>query len=102
MALAVNCNIAEINTTLITGAMMQLATDRNLFKRQNPARTRRLLFILLFFMGAVAGAAATKLVRPSLGMLLDASMKTVACVSFFYNPGDGSTVLSGPKGILPP
>lgn len=102
MCLAVNVNVPEINTTLITGALMQLATDGNFFKYSNPARNRRCFFVAAFFLGALIGATITKLVRPSFAILLDAILKTVVCLTFLVNDGEGSQSVDILHGKIPP
>ena len=89
MSTAVNSKIPELNTTLITGALVQLAHERNFFKWDNPARNRRIIYYLSFVIGAVVGAAATKYLSPSFGILITAIVKTLVTLSLFLNDGEG-------------
>ncbi|TKA57250.1 hypothetical protein B0A55_12592 [Friedmanniomyces simplex] len=51
IAMSTGVGLPELNTTMITGALVQLSNDPRLFRFHNPARTRRLLLYLSFFTG---------------------------------------------------
>lgn len=72
---------------MITGAVIQLATDRNLFLLHNAGRNRRVLFYLSLLVGCFIGSAATTHVEPALGLLLMAAVKTFVGFSFLFNDG---------------
>lgn len=87
IGLAVCVRLPELNTTMVTGALVQLATDRDVLRPANVARNRRLVFFGALLAGAFAGAAATTFVSGALALLLTALVKTVVCLSFLVNHG---------------
>lgn len=87
ISLAICVKLPELNTVMITGALIQLATDRRFFHAHNSARNRRLLFFVCLLAGAFVGASATTYVGPQLGLLLNAIVKTLVCLTFFLNHG---------------
>lgn len=72
---------------MITGALVQLATDDKLLALRNIARNRRVLFFLSLLAGCFVGAAATTRVSDSMALLLTAIVKALVFVSFFFNHG---------------
>ncbi|KAF2774568.1 hypothetical protein EJ03DRAFT_263329 [Teratosphaeria nubilosa] len=86
IAMAVGVGLAELNTTMITGTLVQLSNDPSILKANNPARNRRVMFYTSLLAGCFIGAAAYKL-DAALGLLLTAAVKLLATVSFFLNPG---------------
>ncbi|TKA59652.1 hypothetical protein B0A55_12819 [Friedmanniomyces simplex] len=79
--------LPELNTTMITGALVQLSNDPRLFRFHNPARTRRLLFYLSFFVGCSVGATVVRGREAWPGLLLTALVKAVVAVSLLWNQG---------------
>ena len=87
IALAVCVKMPEVNTTMITGAIIQLATDRHIFHLRNVARNRRVLFFAALLAGTFVGATTTRYVGAPTAVLLMAVTKTVVFLSFFLNHG---------------
>jgi len=77
----------ELNTTMITGALVMLAVDRNIFKRRNLARNRRVLSFLTIVAGGFIGAAVDRYFSPTFSLLLVAVLKTIVTVMFLFNRG---------------
>ncbi|KAK5112556.1 hypothetical protein LTR85_011248 [Meristemomyces frigidus] len=84
---AVSVGLPELNTTMITGTLVQLSNDPKLFELRNAPRNRRLVFYASLLMGCMIGAAAAKYRDAALGLLLAAVVKVVATVSFLFNRG---------------
>ncbi|KAK5131371.1 hypothetical protein LTR08_000974 [Meristemomyces frigidus] len=84
---SVGLGLPELNTTMITGTLVSLSNDPKLFHLQNAPRNRRLLFYASLLSGCFIGAAASRYSDASLGLLLAATVKAVAALSFFLNRG---------------
>lgn len=87
IGLAVCVKLQEINTTMITGALVQLATDRKLFNLKNAARDRKVLFFAALLAGAFAGAALNGRWSGAGTIGVAAAIKGLVCVSFLFNHG---------------
>ena len=85
-SLSINTRGPELNTSVVTSAVVTLAADRRLFGRNNPDRNRRFLFVLSMAAGAASGAALTRFVGPSCALLLDAICKCAIGFLFLTNP----------------
>ncbi|KAI7355418.1 hypothetical protein KC354_g10793 [Hortaea werneckii] len=84
---AVTVGMAELNTTMITGTLVQLSNDSKLFKPRNPTRNRRLGFFVSLLIGCFAGVGAVRYRDASVGLLVAACVKGLASVSFIFNHG---------------
>lgn len=98
IASAVGVGMAEINTTMITGSLIQLSNDRDVFKPHNRARDRRVLFYLSLLAGCFIGAAAL-LKETSLAILLAGTVKGLVTVSFLFNRGVIAVVEDRTEGL---
>ncbi|KAF2723143.1 hypothetical protein K431DRAFT_302070 [Polychaeton citri CBS 116435] len=87
IALALCVQMPELNTTMITGAIIQICTDRNFFKIHNIARNRRVLFCISLLCGCFVGSSALVYKSPTCALLLVACFKGVGTFSFFFNHG---------------
>jgi len=87
IGMASGVGMAEVNTTMVTGALVQLSGDGRLFRSQNRARTRRVLFFLSFLAGCSAGAVVVRGRAAWVGLLLVAVVKAVVTVSLLWNRG---------------
>lgn len=87
IGLAVCVELQEINTTMITGALVQLATDRKLFNLKNAARDRKVLFFVALLGGAFAGAALNRRWTGAGTIGVAAAIKGLVCISFLFNHG---------------
>ena len=85
ISLALCVRMPELNTTMVTGALVQFAVDDKLFQKNNSARNRRVAFYFSVLGGAFVGATASRFVSPTLGILLVAILKTFVTVLFFFN-----------------
>ena len=88
IAISIHVGLQELNTTMVTGALIQLCTDRHILELKNTKRNRRLIFYACFLCGCFTGANITKHVSTSLAILLHAVLKTIACLSFLFNEGN--------------
>ena len=86
-SLSLNVRGPELNTSVVTSAIVALTADSRLFRVNNPGRNRKVLFFLSLVAGATSGAALTKLVGPAYVMILDALNKVAIGVLFLVNPG---------------
>lgn len=86
-SLSLNVRGPELNTSVVTSAIVSLTADARLFCVDNPGRNRRMLFFLTIACGAITGAALTKVVGPAYVMILDALHKIVIGLLFLTNPG---------------
>lgn len=75
----------ELNTTMVTGAIVQFAVDDKIFEKNNPARNRRVAFYFSLLAGAFVGAVVGKFVGPTLGILLVALLKLTVTMMFLFN-----------------
>lgn len=98
IATALNVNMPELNTCMITGALIMLCTDQNLFKLKNPKRDRRLAFFLSMLLGNYAGSAALSQYSPSLVLVLVAALKGFLVFTFLLNCGVMQRLVSTEQG----
>lgn len=84
---AVSVGLPELNTTMITGTLVQLSNDPKFFDLQNAPRNRRLMFYTSLLSGCFIGVAAVRYRDAALGLLLAAVIKGAASVSFMFNKG---------------
>lgn len=77
----------ELNTTMITGALIQLCTDRHIFRKHNSKRNRRLAFLGSMFVGCFIGAGILKTSSPSAVLVVAAGLKGALVLSFLLNRG---------------
>ncbi|KAI5236099.1 hypothetical protein E4T43_08808 [Aureobasidium subglaciale] len=77
VTLAFAVKVPDINTTMVTGAIIQIATDANIFNRDNSARSRRVLFFLAMLGGAFVGAGCASREDAVVGLLVAACLKLV-------------------------
>lgn len=87
IATALNVNMPELNTTMITGALIALASDPNLFKWKNSKRTRRMAFFASIEAGSFIGAAVLNYRSPTATILVCACLKFAIVITFFFNRG---------------
>ncbi|CAK3995068.1 hypothetical protein AC579_3647 [Lecanosticta acicola] len=87
IANALNVAMPELNTTMVTGALIQLCTDKNFFALKNAKRNRRLAFYASMLTGCFIGAALLKYSSPSAALVVCAATKGLLFVSFFCNRG---------------
>lgn len=88
ISLALCVRVPELNTTMITGALVQLAVDDKLFQKINPARNRRAAFYLSMLVGGLVGAVVGRFASATLGLLLVAVLKSVVTVMFLFNSSE--------------
>jgi len=102
-SMAVTVGLAELNTTMVTGAIVsvgvsavhpppantnfEIATlnDPRLLHADNAARNRRLLYVSSYATGCIIGAVVS--FGPTGSLFLIAAMKLVISVSFLLNRG---------------
>jgi uncharacterized membrane protein YoaK (UPF0700 family) len=77
-------NIPEISTIVVTSAMVDLWSDKNLLKKYNIGRNRRIAFIISLLIGAITGSFLLKISIPGT-VILCASIKFVVALSFMFN-----------------
>lgn len=85
ISLALCVRMPELNTTMITGAMIQFAVDDKIFAKLNPARNRRVAFYFSLLGGAFVGAVAGRFVSATLGILLVGIIKAMVTGMFLIN-----------------
>ncbi|CAO3649170.1 unnamed protein product [Cunninghamella blakesleeana] len=76
--------ISEIPTVVVTSAMVDLWSDKNLFKKNNLGRNRRLGFIVSLFLGVITGSFLLKTTIEGT-IILAASIKLLISLSFIFN-----------------
>lgn len=84
VTVAFAAKIPDVNTTMVTGAIVQVAMDGNVFGKDNAARTRRVLFFLAMLVGAFVGAGCASCMDASLGLLVSGCVKSVVTVMFLF------------------
>ncbi|THV66866.1 hypothetical protein D6D24_09292 [Aureobasidium pullulans] len=84
VTVAFAAKIPDVNTTMVTGAIVQVAMDGNVFGKDNAARTRRVFFFLAMLGGAFVGAGCASCMDASLGLLVAGCVKTVVTVMFLF------------------
>lgn len=77
----------ELNTTMITGAVITLMSDPHLFALRNSKRTRRILFFASIVAGSFIGAALLRFRSPSAVLLICTCIKFLITASFLFNRG---------------
>lgn len=81
---ASSAKIPDVNTTMITGAIVQLATDETVFAKDNVARTRRVLFFGAMLAGAFVGAGCASCMDAALGLLVAGIVKSAVTIMFLF------------------
>lgn len=87
IANALNVSKPELNTTMITGALIQLCTDAEFLKVRNAKRDRRLAFVVSMLVGCFIGASILRFSTPSAALVVVASTKGLLFFSFLFNHG---------------
>ena len=87
LQLALSIRMPELNTTMITAAVVNLVSDPKLLSLENSVRNRRALYWASLLSGAFVGALALKVHGPMLAMSLAAIVKIVVGLLFMFNPG---------------
>lgn len=87
IANALNVNMPELNTTMITGALIQLCTDKNFFSLKNAKRNRRMAFYVSMLAGCFIGAAILRYSSPSACLVVAAATKGLLFFTFLGNRG---------------
>ncbi|KAL0264837.1 hypothetical protein SLS55_000790 [Diplodia seriata] len=87
ISLALSVGMAEVNTTMVTGALVMLAHDQKILHKHNPGRNRKLFFIGSILGGSFLGAIANRYAHSALSLLLVAICKVVVTFMFLCNRG---------------
>lgn len=82
IAMSFSAAVKDVNTTMVTGAIVQVATDRNVFGKKNGARTRRVLFFFAMLGGGFLGAVGVRFEDPCLGIFVAGVVKGVVGLGF--------------------
>ncbi|KAI1078315.1 hypothetical protein F5B20DRAFT_582541 [Whalleya microplaca] len=77
--------LTEITTAMATAAWVDLMIDPKLFKLDNKARTRRVLFLFTLVMGSLAGAGIYKTAGSAVAIFVSAGGKLLVTGMFFFN-----------------
>jgi uncharacterized membrane protein YoaK (UPF0700 family) len=85
VAMARSLDITEITTAMATAAYVDLFIDLNILKWGNRRRNRRVLFLIMLFGGAFAGAFAYKRLGSAFTLLMSAVGKAIVLGAFFFN-----------------
>lgn len=85
ISLALCVRKPELNTTMITGAVVQFVADEKIFHKDNPARNRRVAFFFSVLTGAFVGAIIGRFSSATVGILLVAILKFVVTIMFLFN-----------------
>ncbi|KAM0715122.1 hypothetical protein Q7P37_009587 [Cladosporium fusiforme] len=85
VSLAIGVGLAEVNTTMITGALISTLGDAKIAKKHNHARNRRLLFILCYIVGCFVGASMK--FNTDWVFFLAFGLKMLSCTTFLINRG---------------
>lgn len=87
IANALNVAMPELNTTMITGALIQLCTDKKFFQLKNAKRNRRLAFFASMMAGCFIGAGILAHSTPSAALVITAATKGILFFSLLFNRG---------------
>ncbi|GAB7328106.1 hypothetical protein MBLNU13_g00143t1 [Cladosporium sp. NU13] len=86
VSLAIGVGLAELNTTMITGAVISTLGDPRIFHANNHARDRRILFVIAYLAGCFAGSALNAY-DTTWAFFLAFGMKMFICATFLFTPG---------------
>ncbi|KAF2089558.1 hypothetical protein K490DRAFT_55151 [Saccharata proteae CBS 121410] len=87
IALALTVGMPEINTTMVTGALVMLSQDKDIHKLRNKGRDRKLFFVISILLGAFVGATSNRYASGSLTLLLVVIVKAIMTFCFMFNKG---------------
>ena len=87
VALTLALGHQDLNTTMVTGAIVQFAADPSLLKVRNAARDRRIVFFGALLAGAFVGALTHGASGTGWALLASAVVKTLVSASFLANHG---------------
>lgn len=93
--------VPEIPTVVITSAMVDLFGDKNLFKRENRPRNRRIAFIICLFMGAFIGGWIHNRVNGALTNCIAGTVKIISAFCIFFFESKESAALAETRGTKP-
>lgn len=91
---ALHVKMPDVNTTMITGALISLCTERNIFKVRCPRRDRLLAFFTSMLIGCFIGATILRFSTPSAALVAVACTKGFITATFLFNRGLVKTRLS--------
>ena len=74
----------EIPTIVLTLTFVDCLMDRNIFKRQNLARNRRIFYLIFFIGGMVIGSVAFIRVNRQLPLIMLGIVKSLTTLSFLF------------------
>ncbi|KAF2136092.1 uncharacterized protein K452DRAFT_303028 [Aplosporella prunicola CBS 121167] len=87
ISLALSVGMPEVNTTMVTGAIVMLAHDKKLITVRNPGRNRKVFFILSLLAGSFMGAICNRFSSSVVSLLLVGIVKFTVTFLFLANKG---------------
>lgn len=84
---ALHVKMPDVNTTMITGAIISLCTARDIFKLRAPRRDRLLAFVASMTAGCFVGATILHFSTPSAALVAVACTKGFITLTFLFNRG---------------
>ncbi|GAB7322380.1 hypothetical protein MBLNU13_g03338t1 [Cladosporium sp. NU13] len=84
-SMAVTVGLAELNTTMVTGAIIAMLNDPRLLHADNAARIRRLLYVSSYAAGCIIGAVVS--LGPTGSLFVISAVKLIISASFLLNRG---------------
>ncbi|KAK4170225.1 hypothetical protein QBC43DRAFT_348654 [Cladorrhinum sp. PSN259] len=83
--------MTEISTAMATAAWVDLVIDKDLFKKQNRGRNRRVAFLLTLALGTLAGAFVFKKIGSPAALAVSGAGKGLVTVLWFFASGEKKT-----------
>lgn len=80
--------MTEISTAMATAAWVDLVVDKDLFKRENRARNRRVGFLVTLALGTLAGAFVFKKVGSPAALMVSGAGKGLVTLLWFFAEGE--------------
>ena len=100
LQLALSVRMPELNTTMITAAIVNLASDPRILAHHNSIRNRRAMYWVSMLAGAFLGAVVCKASSPTEALWLAAGIKVCVGLSFLCNKGVGLFAGIGKAGLV--
>ena len=88
LQLALSIRVPDLNTTMITVAITNLASDPNLLSRRNTARDRRALYWFSILVGTLVGAFVSSIGGVLFAISLATAVKASVGILFLFNPAE--------------
>ncbi|KAH8891017.1 DUF1275 domain protein [Thozetella sp. PMI_491] len=91
--------MTEISTAMATAAWVDLLIDKKLFVANNRPRSRRVAFLAVLALGALAGAGIYKTAGSPVAIAVSAAGKFIVTIMYFFNSSEQTKVADASDAV---